>query len=133
MGLDAWGVKLKPGVPIHLVNWDTIEDLDETDILPQSNYFYKHAYSRIHQSFINYVIKESGASLEFAGKPCCSMDVMNEVSFLLNNYIDSNSNDIYTWDDMDGKKRVLSKKEVHDLCEYLMLLNENGFVMWFSF
>lgn len=132
MSLDAWGVKLKPGVPLHLANWDTIEDLDETDILPQSNYFFDHAYSRIHHSFINYVIKESCELLIFDGAPCCSLDIMEKVSSLLKKYLDNNSKDIYCWEDSEGIKNVLTRKEVTDLCEYLILLKDNGFVMWFS-
>lgn len=133
MSLDAWGVKLKAGVPVYLANWDTIEDLDETDILPKSNYFYNHTYSNIHQSFIKYVLNYLNYQLEFTGDPCCSMETIKTVSEVLNSYIKDNPKDIYDWIDQEGNKKVLIKKEVDDLSEYLCLLVKNGFVMWFSF
>lgn len=133
MSLDVWGVKLKDNSKWETAFWEDIdEDFKESNIIPKGNCFQERiTYTRRHDCFIHDVLSIKG----FVGDPCCSREVMTKVSEQLQEWLSKNPNtnwnEIYNPNDFYGGYE-LSVDEIKDLVEYIKLLDDNGFVMWFS-
>lgn len=130
MSLDAYGVKLKDDDNWILATWDDlIEDFDESSIIPNTNIFSNKTYKNIHQHFVNQISND----IEFTGDPCCSRNDMIRISKKLDSWLKENPNSGWEYQEYPGANiEKLSPLEVHDLIEYIQILNKHGCVMWFS-